>query len=309
MNRKEMVELIHKTALGDPPGVNMHPKTPTTVAPNTQLNTSHPSYSKSSTVIMSMQDALLNLGKEVSGVNMQDLAKSSDVFGSFLATNYQLGNIINVFMNDIKQGSKFVDGVWGKGTSTALHGAYLLASALLGFVDDLNRFADKKIVLKSYNKEYLKDLETVSQEDPHSLTQAQKEQAAPIIAKHLQMIANLYQEVKDQILNNQTYRQFIKGSQGLKTYSPKPGISANMLSSLQQAFPALSVEMPDGSTSSITVNDLVSSDSLQKWIAQQRQPIAANQIINQLYPKSTESSNSVNQVAEQPNQGDNVFHS
>lgn len=256
----------------------------------------------SNSPIGKMQTALVGLAQDVtSQLNLQKLtgpnperqeAAGRDSFGDFFAKHYlRNSDVPSVEFNpdpsktemadkDPRAASKlswvmdtmrriggahaegFADGNWGPRTNAALSNAYALASGLLKLADNF------KLPIKSYSESNLAKLAPAIRED-NSLTPEEKNDVAPIVAEHLKMIRRLYAEVKQGILEKPQYRAYIEGDKPYVQYDNK-NLSAQQLSSLQQIFPeGFSIPINDkGSTAKIGVDDLVSLDTLNKWIAQ-----------------------------------------
>lgn len=170
-------------------------------------------------------------------------------------TMYRIGNP--------KKGERFDDGTWGPRTNAAVRDAFAFASGLFEFVNDVNRFATRKLNIKSYTASELAKLEEYAKEDPNALTPQQKKAAAPEVTKHVKSIKNMYDEVKNQILQHPAYQQFIEGSVPFKSYYK---VTPQQLSLLKKTFPqGIEVAFKDFA-SKITIDDLVNLDAVKAWM-------------------------------------------
>lgn len=221
-------------------------------------------------------------------------AKERDAFGVFLTKNYMRNtkvqgveydpdpkvtdvsqkrpddptrmSVVMDTMNRVgnpKKGEQFADGQWGPRTNAAVRDAFAFASGLFDFVNDVNRFATKKMNITSYNQSELAKLEQYAKTDPNALTPQQKLAAAPEVTKHVKAIKNMYDEVKNHILQHPAYQQFIEGSVPFKSYYK---VSPQQINLLKKTFPqGIDVAFKDFK-SKITIDDLVSLDALKSWM-------------------------------------------
>lgn len=241
-----------------------------------------------------------------SQINLQDAfsgdprkeqeAKARDAFGVFLTKNYMRNtkvsgvefdpdpnvtdmskknpndptrmSIVMDTMNRVgnpKRGEQFVDGNWGPRTNAAVRDAYAFASGLLDFVDDVNRFATKKMVIRSYTRQNLTELEKAATPN-NSLTPQEKIQAAPVVTQHVKAIKNMYDEVKNSILQHPAYQQFIEDSVPFKSY--KSPVTQQQVELVKQTFPqGFTVDLGAGPTV-VPVDSLLSLNALKKLIPQ-----------------------------------------
>lgn len=241
-----------------------------------------------------------------SQINLQDAfsgdprkeqeAKARDAFGVFLTKNYMRNtkvpgvefdpnpavtdvskknpndptrmSIVMDTMNRVgnpKKGEKFTDGGWGPRTNAAVRDAYAFASGLLDFVDDVNRFATKKMSIRSYNRQALSELEKFATPD-NTLTQQQKVAAAPTVTQHVKAIKNMYEEVKNGILQHPAYQQFIEDSVPFKSY--KTSVTPQQVEAVKQTFPqGFTVDFGAGPVE-VSVDSLLSLSALKKLIPQ-----------------------------------------
>jgi len=239
----------------------------------------------------------INLQEAFSGdPRKEQEAKARDAFGVFLTKNYMRNtkvqgvefdpdkNITDVnkknpndptrmsivmdTMNRIgnpKKGENFADGAWGPRTNAAVRDVYAFASGLLDFVDDVNKFATKKMAIKSYNRASLSELEKVATVD-NSLTPQQKIAAAPVVTQHVKAIKNMYEEVKNSILQHPAYQQFIEDSVPFKSY--KSPVTQQQVELVKQTFPqGFTVDLGAGPTV-VPVDGLLSLNALKKLIPQ-----------------------------------------
>lgn len=221
-------------------------------------------------------------------------AKARDAFGVFLTKNYMRNtkvsgvefdpdpkatdmskkrpddptrmSVVMDTMNRIgtpkHRGEQFVDGQWGPRTNAAIRDAYAFASGLFSFVDDINRFATNKMQVQSYSKDSLKNLEGMATVD-NSLTPEQKSEAAPLIAQHVRAIKNMYEEVKNKVLEHGAYRQFIEQDVPFKTYKGR-GATPEQLEAIKKAFPQGFQLQFKNVARSFYVDDFLNMDALKK---------------------------------------------
>lgn len=259
----------------------------------------------------------INLQDALSGDPMKEKdAKARDAFGVFLTKNYMRNtkvpgveydpdpavkelrdktesdptrmSIVMDTMNRVgnpKKGENFADGVWGKRTNAAIRDSFAFASGLLDFVDDVNRFATKKMQIRSYDKTRLSELEKFATVE-NSLTNQQKAQAAPEVTKHVKSIKSMYNEVKENILQHPAYSQFIEGQSSFKTYSPK--VTTEMVAALKQQFPqGFQIRLSPNSTVQIDIDNLLSAEALNAWIAKfPDNKLTPQEVLAQIYKQS-----------------------
>jgi hypothetical protein len=237
----------------------------------------------------------INLQEAFSGVPEKEKeAKERDAFGVFLTKNYMRNtkvkgveydpdpavtdvnkkrpddptrmSIVMDTMSRIghpKKGENVVDGAWGPRTNAAICDAHAFASGLLSFVDDVNRFATKKLHINSYDKSKLDEFAVVIKPD-NSLTPTLKIQSAPFVTQNVKSIKEMYDEVKNQILQHPAYQQFIEGAVPFKSYKPK--VTPQQIDAVSKAFPrGIELTFPDFKTK-INITDLVSLDALKTWM-------------------------------------------
>ncbi len=237
----------------------------------------------------------INLQDVASGDPVKEQeAKERDAFGVFLTKNYMRNtkvkgveydpdpkvtdvskkrpgdptrmSVVMDTMNRVgnpKKGEQFVDGNWGPRTNAAVRDVYAFASGLFEFVNDVNRFATKKMNIKSYSQSELANLEKYAQLDPNALTAAQKISAAPEVTKHVKAIKEMYEEVKNNILQHPAYQQFIEGSVPFKSYYK---VTPQQISLLKKTFPqGIDVAFKDFA-SKITIDDLVNLNAVKAWM-------------------------------------------
>lgn len=229
-------------------------------------------------------------------VRREQEAKARDAFGVFLAKNFMRNSKIsgveydpNPAVTDIshkspndptrmsvvmdtmnrignpKKGEQFVDGKWGPRTNAAVRDVYAFASGLFDFVNDINRFATRKMQISSYNKESLQNLDGIATTD-NSLTPEQKSEAAPLVTQHVKAIKNMYEEVKNSVLEHPAYRQFIETDVPYKSYGQS--VSPQQIDILRKAFPQGFVVNLGGVQANIGVDSLLSVEALKTALQQ-----------------------------------------
>ena len=225
-------------------------------------------------------------------------AKARDAFGVFLTKNYMRNtkvqgieydpntdvkhmpdkqksandptrmSIVMDTMNRVgnpKKGENITDGTWGPRTNAAVRDAFAFASGLLDFVDDVNRFATKKMTIQSYNRQALAELEKFATTD-NTLTAQQKVAAAPAVTQHVKSIKKMYEEVKTNILQHPAYQQFIEDSVPFKSY--KSSVTPQQVDLVKQNFTqGFTVDLGAGPTV-VSIDNLLSLNALKKIIPQ-----------------------------------------
>jgi len=241
--------------------------------------------------------AQINLQDAFSGDPRKEKeAKARDAFGVFLTKNYMRNtkvsgieydpdptvtdvskkhpndptrmSVVMDTMNRIgtpkKKGENFADGSWGPRTNAAVRDAYAFASGLLDFVDDVNRFATKRMSV-SYDRASLAELEKAATTD-NTLTPQHKIQAAPVVTQHVKAIKKMYDEVKSSILQHPAYQRFIEDSDPFKSY--KSPVTQQQVDTVKQNFPqGFTVDLGAGPVA-IPVDSLLSLNALKKLIPQ-----------------------------------------
>jgi hypothetical protein len=237
-------------------------------------------------------------------------AKARDAFGVFLAKNYMRNtkvpgvefdpnpNVTDVSqkkpddptrmsvvmdtMNRIgypKKGEKVVDGAWGPRTNAAVRDAYAFASGLLDFVDDVNRFATKKMQITSYDRSSLAELEKAATPN-NTLTPQQKVEAAPVVTQHVKAIKKMYDEVKKNILQHPAYQQFIEDSVPFKSY--KSPVTPEQVNLAKQQFPqGFTVDLGAGPVE-VSIDSLLSLNALKKLIPEGSK-ITPQNVVDQIW--------------------------
>lgn len=221
-------------------------------------------------------------------------AKERDAFGVFLTKNYMRNtkvpgveydpdpkvtdvnqkrpddptrmSVVMDTMNRVgnpKKGEVFADGQWGPRTNAAVRDVYAFASGLLDFVDDINRFATRKMNIQSYNRQNLQEFAAFAQVNPNALTAADKVKVAPIVTQHVKAIQAMYDEVKNHILQHPAYQQYIEGSVPFKSYYK---VSPQQISLLQKTFPQGIDVTFQNFKSKIQISDLTSLDKVKEWM-------------------------------------------
>lgn len=163
-----------------------------------------------------------------------------------------------------KKGENFADGTWGPRTNAAVRDAYAFASGLLAFVDDINRFATKKMNIQSYDRNSLTELEKAATPD-NTLTPQQKLEAAPVVTQHVKAIKKMYDEVKTSVLQHPAYQQFIEDSVPFKSY--KSPVTQQQIDLVKQNFQGFTVDLGNGPVT-VPIDSLLSVNALKKLIPQ-----------------------------------------
>lgn len=162
------------------------------------------------------------------------------------------------------QGERFVDGNWGPRTENALYNAYAFAAGLLQFVKDVNRFSKKQITLSHYDESNLGTFKKILD---LSEDKAQRPKLAKYATEHLQAITQMFNEVKEQVLEHAPFAQYIQGQTPFKSYGPR--ISPEQLATISKGFPeGIVINLDKLGQHKLPINALQSVDALQNWLAQ-----------------------------------------
>jgi hypothetical protein len=193
----------------------------------------------------------------------------------------------NVVMNTMSRvggpNNEFkVDGKWGPRTNAALRNAYALAFALLKMAQDFKLSPPPQ----SFDQGDLAQLKELTPLHDTDILPTDKVTRAKSIIKYLRGIRNLFNEVKDRILQKPAYRSYIEGTQAYTTYQKSQAPSSQMVEDLSKKFTNMKVTgvTPDNKTKEapITVSDLVSPQAFQLWQKTNFPTMSAQDILNQL---------------------------
>lgn len=225
-------------------------------------------------------------------------AKERDAFGVFLTKNYMRNTKVpgvefdpNPKITDVSQkspddptrmsvvmdtmnrvgnpqnpqkGETFADGKWGPRTNAAVRDVFAFASGLFDFLNDINRFATKKLdVSQTYSTGALSELEQYAKVDPNALTPAQKVAAAPKVTEHVKAIQKMYDQVKRHILEHPNYQRFIEGRDSFKSYYK---VTPQQISLLKKNFPQGIDVAFKNFQSRIPIDSLTNLESLKAWM-------------------------------------------
>lgn len=161
------------------------------------------------------------------------------------------------------------DGVWGPRTQAALVNVIAFANALFQVAQAFN------VPVKSYNEGYLRQLAPIAEATSKELTPEDKKQDAPVIAKHVTLIRKMYEEIKNQVLNIPRYQTYIEADTPYLSHE-KSGVNltpqqqASIKQTFQQGF-WVPLDEKGTEKMKISVDDLMSVDTLNKWIAEVKQ--------------------------------------
>jgi hypothetical protein len=154
----------------------------------------------------------------------------------------------------------FVDGSWGPRTNIALINSYALAEGLLNLAKEF------KLPVREYSEKDLAGLKPAVRQD-NDLTPQEKAKVAPIVARHLQAIKRMYNEVKQGILEKPQWRAYIENDKPYIQYN-NPVLNPQQVASLQQTFPDgwfIPVDK-QGGLAHLDVDNLASSETLKQWM-------------------------------------------
>lgn len=154
-----------------------------------------------------------------------------------------------------------VDGVWGPRTNAALrnvcafaHGLFELASA---FHAEQNAYSQK-------NLEYLN--ESIPQKDT-DINITEKISRADDITKHINGIQQMYEQLKESILQNPQYKDYIEGTKPYVTHDSF-NITQQQLDSIKKSFPnGWQISTGERDPVNITVADISSIEAINEWIS------------------------------------------
>lgn len=166
------------------------------------------------------------------------------------------------------------DGKWGPRTNAALHNVYAFTFGMLNMAKAFN------YTPKLYTVKDLAELKSGIPSEYNGISLSDKIKNAPLITQHIQAIINMFNEIKENILEVPKYQAFIEGTKEYATFnkedmkSKQPSQSvlndqafASLQKTFAKGFPIL-VKSDNNAdfTANITINDLRSVDSVQKWI-------------------------------------------
>jgi hypothetical protein len=277
MNKKQIIQLIKKMA-GDVIDLN---------DPNSAE--ASPSGGKDPGIVK-MQEGLINVAKLITDQFQQkstNAAVGSVSFSDFIAQNYlkkstsapgateyetnaprKMINIMETVTGIGGSGYDFAaDGKWGPKTNKSLNNIKSFASAMLKLAEDF------KMQLESYSVAQLAGF-TVPVKDT-DWTQQQKSQYAPILTEHIDLIARMFSEIKDKILNNSEHKEYIEGTKPLISYKKTeqlPDYELEKIKTLAKENAPISLGVPQPGVPNsilpgqINVKDLLSKSSFDAWL-------------------------------------------
>ena len=328
-NFKDLLQEIQKLASPPPPappGYGHSSNLPPSPVAGSPISTPTGQFSgqRGNPQIKNMQEALIALAKDVTsqlnlGALQKQEAEGRDSFGDFITKHFLRNSDIpavefspdqsktqmsdkdprspsklNWVMDTMQRigntkSESFADGVWGPRTNAALQNVYAMAYGLLKLAETFN------IKPESYNNQFLDYMKTGIPEDISDFSPIQKIEAAGKITKHINAIRKMYQEIKNSILEKPQYRAYIENDKPYLHHDKGVYFTPQQINSMKQSF-ANGFVIPlqnKGSSAKITVDNLLSVDALQKWIAQFPEDKLDPQFVL---------NNIMNQIS-QPNQG------
>lgn len=159
-----------------------------------------------------------------------------------------------------------VDGNWGPRTNAALRNAYALAFALFKMSTDFKLQPPPR----SYDPSKLQELKELIPLHAEEIPVPEKINRAKQITPHIQAIRNLFNEVKERILQKPAYRSYIDGTQAYATYQKGQAPSPQLVEDLNKKFANMKVSGNDSDgnpkTVPITVSDLITPQAFQLWL-------------------------------------------
>lgn len=193
-----------------------------------------------------------------------------------------MNNVMDTMMRVGSESNEFLpDGKWGPKTNAALHNSYALAFSLLTLSKDLN-------IKVQYTDAELADLQTKIPEAYTDISIIQKINFASDITKQIKGIIDMYDQIKVSFLQNPTYQAYIEGDKSINTYKNQNAVlTKDNIANLQNQFDKnlkVSFQNQDQKWVSepITVNDLLTTQSLQAWQQAHAPNTPLKNIINSL---------------------------
>lgn len=279
LTSQEMLAEIRKLAVTPPPAPGAAPAAPTTRSNVPTSNIGRPVSNTSS--ITKMQAALQSLAQ---------MASSAQTFDSFLTKHYLRNDTVS---NSVEFGPKpqvnvpeqtdssklswvmdnmhkvatmkdFADGSWGKMTNDSLINALALAEGLFNVAKEF------KLPIHSYNEAALNKVRQAIQSS-NNLTPQQKAEDAEPLTEHLTAIKRLYNEVKQELLLNHSYRAYVENKKPYVQYKQQSQeLSPDQIIAIEQVYPNGFAIKSDASNvaDNVQVNDLQNIGSIQKWVAE-----------------------------------------
>jgi hypothetical protein len=311
---KNLVQQIQKMASPPPPPPTGYVPESRSSVPTPRNQGGAPTvYHGGDSGIKKMQEAIIQLSRDVvsqmkgsgkTDQRSQQEASGRESFGDFLAKTFMRNSHVpaveyspdpkktQMEEKDPTQANKmswvmdtinrigravsetFADGVWGPRTHAALVN-------IIAFADGLFKVAEAYgIHPKSYNQEYLRQLQPIVTED--------KKMDATTLAKHINLIRKMYDEVKEQVLQTPQYQTYIERDtpyiQHEKTsFDPTP----QQLESMKRTFPGWNVQLittEQGTkvSAQITVDDLSSPEKFTAWMQSRGVALEPGQVLEQV---------------------------
>lgn len=280
----------------------VHKNQPEQAAPSS--DSSH-FYQQGLLPIKQMQQAIINLSKDIASHNIMDVADRTTAKGDLLTgSNPFLNFLVSSYMNvakttgkqlvntDVKQpvrmdtakindnfkgvletltrigtpgSERAADGNWGPRTNNALKQIYSLAYALTKVTEDMG------VQLSSmYGEQDLAEFYNSIPADPTKLNINDKIQKASVLAKNLDKLRALYDSFRDKIFNNPNYKAHISQEKPLfvrKNQQPlAPALNKQELS-LYTKHKATELDVTlNGQAVTIMPYNLSSMDAFKKFI-------------------------------------------
>jgi hypothetical protein len=269
-------------------------------------------YQQGLTPVKQMQQALINLSRDIASHNIMDVADRTTSKGDLLTgSNPFLNFLVSSYMNVAKTTGKQLvntdekqpvrmdtaklndnfkgvlqtitrigtpgaerapDGNWGPRTNNALKQIYSLAYALTKVTEDMG------VQLSSmYNEQDLLEFYNNIPQEPTQINVHEKVKRAAVLAKNLDKLRALYDSFRETIFNNPTYKAHISQEKPLfvKKHEQAIGPALNKYEqSLYQKHKATEIDISlNGRMTTIMPYNLSSMDAFKKFLNSKAQTV------------------------------------
>lgn len=278
--------------------------------PATPTNDTSAFYQQGLAPVKQMQQALVNLSKDIASHNIMDAADRTTAKGDLLTgSNPFLNFLVSSYMNVAKTTGKQLvntdekqpvrmdtakmndnfkgvlqtitrigtpgserapDGNWGPRTNNALKQIYSLAYALTKVTEDMG------VKLSSmYGEQDLLEFYNNIPQEPNQINVHEKVKRAAVLAKNLDKLRALYDSFRETIFNNPTYKAHISQEKPLfvKKHDQPIGPALNKYEqSLYQKHKSTEIDIAlNGRMTAIMPYDLSSMDTFKKFLSSKAQ--------------------------------------
>ena len=194
------------------------------------------------------------------------------------------------------------DGNWGPRTNAALRNAYALGFALLKMAKDFH------YAPHAYTQGNLDRLKNLIPMDDKKISLTTKITNAKKIIPNITGIHDLFNEVKEHILQKPAYRSYIEGTQPYATYQndQSANISPELIQDLDKKFTNMKItgRGPSGKNVSvpITVSNLADAQTFEVWLQKNLPSVAPEEALSQL-KKHLDNTDPSRTLPSNPNKG------